>query len=279
MGHQPPHHAEELRPAPRHGRLVPAATIPTSTRSSSTTACPLTTSSALTSASPASPSRSSSHSCNAVVQHWRTLSVAAGRPWIIANDEQGPANFALPPDDIDPAHDLSRQGSLWGALLAGAWGNEWYFGYKHPHSDLSCQDWRTRDKFWDQARHALDFFGKNKIPFWRMNPANELLSHRDGYCLALPGDTYVIFLKSGGTKTVLNLGTAGGLYTGLGKERFLGTYEVRWFDPRNGGDLRSGSITTITNTGNTGDDGDGATNNSARQFLGFSRPPTPTATG
>jgi len=213
-----------------------------------------------------------SNSCNAVVQHWRTLSVATGRPWIIANDEQGPANFALPPDDVDPDHDLSRQGSLWGALLGGAWGNEWYFGYKYPHSDLTCQDWRTRDKFWDQARHALDFFGKNRIPFWRMNPANELLSHRDGYCLARPGETYVVFLKSGGTKTILNLGSAGGLYTGLGKERFRGTYQIRWFDPRNGGDLRNGSITTVTNTGDSGDDADGANNNSSRQFLG--QPPS-----
>jgi hypothetical protein len=205
---------------------------------------------------------------NAVVQHWRALSRATGHRWIISHDEQGPANSALPPDDIEPDHISSRQGSLWGGLLGGTWGSEWYFGYKNPHSDLSCVDWRTRDKFWDQARHALDFFKDNRIPFWEMNPLNELISHRDGYCLALPGDTYVVFLKTGGTRTVLNLGSAGGLYTGLGKERLLGTYDIRWFDPRNGGALRNGSITTIMNTGDTADPADG-TDHTSRQYLGL----------
>jgi hypothetical protein len=68
---------------------------------------------------------------------------------------------------------------------------------------------------------------------------------------------------------VLNLGSGGGLYTGLGKERFIGTYEIRWFDPRNGGELLPGSITTVTNTGDSGDDADGTHNNSSRQFLGL----------
>lgn len=212
-----------------------------------------------------------SNETNEVVQRWRMLSQAAGQPWIIANDEQGPANFALPPDDIDPDHNLSRTGSLWGALLGGAWGNEWYFGYKNPHSDLTCEDWRTRDLFWDQARHALEFFSQNNIPFWQMNPANELLSHGDGYCLALPGETYVVFLKTGSTRTVLNLGSAGGLFTGLGKERFIGTYDISWYDPRNGGELRNGSISSITNAGNSADPGDG-NKSSARQYLG--KPPS-----
>lgn len=209
---------------------------------------------------------------NATVQHWRTLSRVTGQSWIISHDEQGPANSALPPDDIEPDHIASRQGALWGGLLAGTWGSEWYFGYKNPHSDLTCQDWRTRDRFWDQARYAIEFFERNKIPFWSMNPANELLSHTGGYCLAQPGDTYVVFLKNPSTQpTVLDLGRAGGLYTGLGQERYAGTYTVQWFDPRHGGALQTGSVTTIVNSGKASETEDGF-NRGARHDLG--QPPT-----
>ncbi|MCK0148207.1 hypothetical protein MWU78_21350 [Arenibacter sp. F26102] len=42
----------------------------------------------------------------------------------------------------DPKHDDVRKNGLWGGMMARAWGTEWYFGCKHPHSDLSCQDFR-----------------------------------------------------------------------------------------------------------------------------------------
>ena len=48
--------------------------------------------------------------------------------------------------------------------MAGGCGTEWYFGYDHPHSDLTCQSWRSRDLFWDQCKIALDFFNHNEIP-------------------------------------------------------------------------------------------------------------------
>lgn len=185
---------------------------------------------------------------NAFVQQWRLASQASGRPWIISHDEQGPANHALPPDLEEPDHRISRQGALWGALLAGAWGSEWYFGYSHPHSDLTCEDWRTRDRFWDQAHHAMTFFKENAVPFWEMQPSNELLSHSQGYCLAQPGKIYVIYLKNPqAQRTVLDLGRVAGLHSGVGKERFTGTYSVKWFDPRQGGALQDGSVTAITN--------------------------------
>ncbi len=64
----------------------------------------------------------------------------------------GDHRHSLIPDTEDPNHDNARKNGLWGAMMAGAWGTEWYFGYEHPHSDLSCQDYRSRDLFWDQGR-------------------------------------------------------------------------------------------------------------------------------
>jgi hypothetical protein len=54
-------------------------------------------------------------------------------------------------------HDI-RKSTLWGNLLAGGWGVEYYFGYKLPQNDLDCQDYRSRDKTWDYCRIALEFF-------------------------------------------------------------------------------------------------------------------------
>ena len=46
-------------------------------------------------------------------------------------------------------------------------GTEWYFGYQHAHSDLTCQDYASRDLFWGQCRYLVDFFKMNNLPFWK----------------------------------------------------------------------------------------------------------------
>ena len=104
------------------------------------------------------------------VRRWREASAQAGFPWAVACDEPGDAQHSLLPDADDPRHDDARRNALWGTFMAGGWGVEWYFGYKHAHSDLTCQDWRSRDAMWDQSRHALDFFRDNQVPVWHMAP-------------------------------------------------------------------------------------------------------------
>jgi len=79
-------------------------------------------------------------------------SVAAGKPWVVACDEPGDASHSLIPDAEDPTRDNARQNALWGNLMAGGAGVEWYFGYKHAHSDLTCQDFRVRENMWKQCR-------------------------------------------------------------------------------------------------------------------------------
>jgi hypothetical protein len=132
------------------------------------------------------------------VLEWVTASQQAGKPWVVACDEPGDATHALITDQEDPTHDNARQNGLWGTFLAGGCGTEWYFGYKHPHSDLTCEDWRSRDLFWDQGRVALEFFHKNQIPFWNMQPA---ATQSGDWALAGEG-CVVVYVRQGGKTTV-----------------------------------------------------------------------------
>ena len=164
-------------------------------------------------------------------------SVEAGKPWVVACDEPGDALHSLIPDAEDPTRDNARQNALWGNLMAGGAGVEWYFGYKHAHSDLTCQDFRVRENMWKQCRIALDFFRHQKIPFWDMGNANKLLVSENGYCLAHPdGNLYLVYAKNA-SETALDLTEASGVF------------EVRWFDPRNGGALQAGSVQTVKGGG------------------------------
>jgi hypothetical protein len=120
--------------------------------------------------------------------------------------------------------------------MAGGAGLEWYFGYHHAHSDLTCEDWRSRDRWWDYCRYALAFFADNRVPFWEMQNDNELSAAGEDYCFFQPGEVYVVYLKDGGS-TTLDLADA------------AGAFEVRWYDPRHGGALRTGSVRRVTGGG------------------------------
>jgi hypothetical protein len=154
---------------------------------------------------------------------------------VVACDEPGDASHALITDAEDPTHDNARMNGLWGCLLAGGAGNEWYFGYKHPHSDLTCQDWRSRDLWWDQCRIALEFFQKH-LPFAEMESADELTANDDAYCFAKPGEVYAV-LQRPGAATTLDLGDV------------AAAFDVWWFNPRTGGPLRKGAVETVRGPG------------------------------
>lgn len=159
--------------------------------------------------------------------HRETLRVyreseAAGKPWAVACDEPGDAEHALVTDQEDPNHDNARQNALWGTLLAGGYGVEWYFGYAHPQSDLTLQDWRSRDKMWEQSRFALEFFKNYEIPFWTMRPS-DALSHSDDWVLASAPDArpfYAVIYTRDGGDCVFDLPS--------------GRYDYGWFNPHSG---------------------------------------------
>ncbi|MEQ8681146.1 MAG: DUF5060 domain-containing protein [Cyclobacteriaceae bacterium] len=166
------------------------------------------------------------------VLKWKFKTDSVGKPWALAVDEPGSARYALLPDDEDMEHNDARGNAMYGTLFAGGYGLEWYFGYDSPNSDLTCQDFRSRDLFWDQNRYARRFF-ENEIPFWRMSPADELTADDLSYCLAEKGEIYVVYKPIGLKNIELDLRDTQMLY------------DIKWYDPRAGGELVNGSVTGI----------------------------------
>ncbi|MEM9157573.1 MAG: DUF5060 domain-containing protein [Verrucomicrobiota bacterium] len=153
---------------------------------------------------------------------WIERSRAHGREWPVFIDEVGVAWQGLEPDDQQPNNQgIMRKLALYPSLMAGGSGVEWYFGYERPHSDLTCQDWRSRDGFWDIARYSIEVM--SKLPLAKMHPRNHLLdtSTDYAYCLAEDGEVYAIYFKEW-RDTTIDL------------REYYGKYEVRWFNPRTG---------------------------------------------
>ncbi len=166
---------------------------------------------------------------------WIDRSDASRRKWFVCLDEIGPAGTGVKPDNDDYWHDEVRAQHLWGHLMAGGAGVEWYFGYLYPHNDLNCEDWRSRDHMWDMTRFAVEFF-RDYVSFPNMKHRDELTSAPDDYCLADPGTIYVIYLPKGGT-TTLDVGAT------------TATFRIRWFNPRAGGPPQPGTLTSTTGPG------------------------------
>ncbi|MEZ4771966.1 MAG: DUF5060 domain-containing protein [Bacteroidia bacterium] len=166
-------------------------------------------------------------------KHWVSESAKAGFPWVVCLDEIGPANRGTDPDDREDNNQAAvRAEVLWGNLMAGGAGVEWYFGYLNPHNDLGCEDWRSRDRMWDYTRHALTFF-QQQLPFSEMQSADEKVSGERNYVFAKAGEVYAVYLTEGGTANL-----------DLSDQR--GTFSVQWYDPRNGGELQVGSLREVS---------------------------------
>ena len=170
------------------------------------------------------------HHASAV--EWINKANTAGKPWVVCADEQGPANDGLQP--YGGNNDNLRKYTLWGNLMAGGGGVAYYFGYNFDHSDLDCEDWRSRSAAWITAAHARALL--DTLPLRNLSSANALVNNggnsNSRYCLAWPGKLYVVYLPSGGS-TTLNLSGQ------------TGTYTVRWYDPRNGGPLQTGTVASV----------------------------------
>jgi len=193
---------------------------------------------------------SSLETTHAQTVKWVRESADAGKPWIVAFDESGSAAHAQCPDlgyrgfdgrDRDgkmvyTQHKV-RQQTLWGTLMAGGAGNEYYFGYKFDQNDLVCEDWRSRDQSWNYCRIAVSFFHDHQIPFWNMVNTDELVGNPENgvtkFCFSEPGSLYLVYLPEGGA-TRLDLSATNG------------SFEVVWFNPRSGGRLQKGTVRTVS---------------------------------
>ncbi|MEO9872304.1 Kelch repeat-containing protein [Ekhidna sp.] len=166
-----------------------------------------------------------------VVETWRKKSRVAGRDWLITMDEIGMWHTAALPDSIDPTHNTLRRYALWGTLLSGGAGVEWYFGAKYPHNDLTSEDWRQRDRLWDLTHHAMNFFDQY-IPYWEMEPKHHLVNSLEAYCLQKADEFYAIYLPDSKPYT-LDLPDSDS------------EFDVLWYNPLLGGELQKGSLGNV----------------------------------
>lgn len=171
--------------------------------------------------------------CGKVTATWLRKSAAVGRPWAAFLDEIGPADTGVKPDADDPEHNEPRIHSLWIPLLEGGSGAEWLFGYKYAHNDINLEDFRSRDRMWDQTRWAIDFFNAY-LPVKKMSAQHELVSPRTAKCFAQKGEAYLVFLPAGG-EALLRVSE--------------GKYQVRWYNPRTGGELIEGEVKELNGAG------------------------------
>jgi hypothetical protein len=171
---------------------------------------------------------------NQRVSKWVTESEKAGKRWLVNLDEIGPHWKGVMPDSHDALHDTVRQDCLWGALLAGGAGVEWYFGYRYPHTDLTCEDFRSRSNWWKQSTIATQFI--QQFPLEEMKSNNSLVNAKGAFCLEKPGEIYLIYLPAGTQNSKISL---------PGEK----TFSVKWFNPREGGEMQDGNVTSVEGKG------------------------------
>lgn len=164
------------------------------------------------------------------IKKWVIDSRNSGRKWTVACDEQGKGHTGITSDTVmNNNQNMARDKALWGTVLAGGWGCEWFSGTNT--ADLKIDDFRSYDKWWDYSRYALRFFKLANLPLIEMESKDELISV-PGYCFAKKRDVYVVYLNNASSATIDLSGTSD-------------SFTLKWFDPRNGGDLQTGTIAKI----------------------------------
>ena len=110
----------------------------------------------------------------------------------------------------------------WAAYLGGG---VWEAHIRKPYD----QPLKTRDNVWSQLGGARAFL--ESLPFWQMQPRNDLVVEGQAFCLASPPEVYALYLPHGGPITVrLASGTR---------------YHVEWWNPAQGKEGRFRNRTLI----------------------------------
>jgi len=126
----------------------------------------------------------------------------------------------------EPRPELDRRG-WWSAYIGGA---VWEVHATKPY-DRPIWTWEPA---WTQLGYARAFM--ETLPFWLMEPHNELVVAGEAFCLARPGKIYALYLYEGGMVRV-DLGAA------------RKALRVHWYDPRSGlfrpGGILSGSTIAL----------------------------------
>jgi len=135
---------------------------------------------------------------------------AGTRPYCVFVTE---SNKSVPRCDANNPNDVivdCRKNALWGSLMGGGAGVEWYFGNDSDGwSDLKSNKWNHAHCLWDDTRHALDFFmargesDRRPVPFQNMKNADGRFGEPGNWCLSGSDDNgkpcLVVYTDDGGS--------------------------------------------------------------------------------
>ena len=160
---------------------------------------------------------------NELARNLRVLSSAAGSPFTVFADEAFTPSVAPSMSNLAEMRSLA----LWGNLMGGGAGIEWYFDF----ADTTLEDFRVAEPLWGDTRHALEFF-RNHVYVNALKPLDGTTLETDDHVLRELGQTYVIYRPNGGGALLL--------------VPDLEPYTVEWFDPRAGGALQESASRLVT---------------------------------
>ena len=172
------------------------------------------------------------------IQKYRDASARYGKPWIISIDE--PQKIENDKTDLQNGYAFGRRGKLWPAYMAGGGGFEWYVqmdgaGHSFDHRIENFHDMDVALRWTAIARKFLE-----TLPLLEMAPNHDVCTSSQGgdiYVLAKPGELYAVYTDRHEADLTLDLSGC------------KGTFEIRWLDPRSGGDLMAGSVKTVQGGG------------------------------
>lgn len=180
-----------------------------------------------------------------IIEQWLAASAAAGHQWVANWDEQNGASSGVQPDGSYPGaaadnHAVMRRG-MWQAFIIGAEGMKCYFGYNHQHNDIDCEDFRSRDQWWDYMRHLKSVF--LQVPFWAMDYVPGIDPQSNDNWGMTDGQEWWLVYRSDGD--ALNLNLPAGTYQ-------LDHYRVTDGAHQSGGSISAAGQTTITQSQSSG---------------------------
>jgi len=154
---------------------------------------------------------------------WIQNSADAGEPWVVTFTEASGVNAPTP---FDSVNSLQRVFWMWASVMSGGGGFEWYLrndGVGHAY-DLSVEDLREFDQYWEQSGYLVEFFRETLqseygVDLSSLSQDNGATSSATDWVLSNPGIDYLIFLREGGSNTITLPS---------------GNYQSLWFNPRTG---------------------------------------------
>ena len=112
--------------------------------------------------------------------------------------------------NFDEARPEEDRRCWWSVYIGGGvWESHVRPPYDHPLS--------AWEPVWSELGGARAFM--ESLPFWEMNPHNELVTEGRAFCLAKPGQAYAMYLPTGGRVTVTLVPES--------------TYSAAWWNPAN----------------------------------------------